>query len=60
MAVTMTQYMTGATVQLVSVCAWCPRRSYVPLRKGQEYTHGICVTHLKELREDLKRRRLQC
>lgn len=34
---------------LVKVCAWCPKKYYPALKQGQEYTHGMCKKHYKEL-----------
>lgn len=34
-------------IDLVWVCAWCGTKKYPPLKKGQTYTHGICVFHKK-------------
>ncbi len=42
---------------LVSVCAWCPKFSHPKLKSGEEYTHGICTNHLRQLRKELKQRR---
>lgn len=36
--------------QLVNVCAWCPKDGYPMLKAWQEYTHGICRRHYKEVR----------
>lgn len=32
----------------VVVCAWCPETSYVQLKPGEVYTHGMCDRHLAE------------
>lgn len=34
---------------LVKVCAWCPKDEYPSLKKGEEYTHGMCRRHYREL-----------
>jgi hypothetical protein len=30
---------------LVWACAWCSPDTYRPLKKGEAYTHGICLVH---------------
>ncbi len=37
------------SVQLVSVCAWCPKDIYPTLMSNQEYTHGLCKKHYRQL-----------
>lgn len=34
---------------LVKVCAWCPKADYPLLKKGEEYTHGMCRKHYRQL-----------
>ena len=34
---------------LVSVCEWCPKGNYPVLKGGEEYTHGMCRKHYKQL-----------
>ncbi len=51
------------TVRLVWACAWCDSRTYPRLKRGEEYTHGICTYHNKQLRLETahlfsKRRRM--
>lgn len=44
-------------IRLVLVCAWCPKVSHTPLRENEEYTHGICKTHEREVMGQLKSRK---
>lgn len=34
---------------VVFACAWCSPLTYKPLKKDQEYTHGICAEHKQKL-----------
>ena len=34
---------------LIKVCAWCPKADYPALRPGQDYTHGMCRKHYRQL-----------
>jgi hypothetical protein len=34
---------------LIKVCAWCPKKDYPQLQSGQDYTHGMCHKHYREL-----------
>ncbi|MGI8419563.1 MAG: hypothetical protein ACR2LN_02865 [Candidatus Levyibacteriota bacterium] len=38
-----------AQPKIVWACAWCAPSTYTPLRRGQEYTHGICNDHKQQL-----------
>ena len=40
--------------KLVWACAWCPKRTWKPLKKGQNYTHGICPKDLAVMLKQLQ------
>lgn len=44
----------GRRVFLVLACAWCPKEKYPPLKKNEEYTHGICREHKQKILKDFK------
>jgi len=35
--------------KLIKVCAWCPKKDYPKLEVNQEYTHGMCLKHYRQL-----------
>lgn len=37
------------TKPLIKVCAWCPKDTYPALKPGEEYTHGMCHKHYRQL-----------
>jgi hypothetical protein len=37
------------SIKLIWACAWCGPDTYSPLKKGEEYTHGICMLHKVKL-----------
>lgn len=39
-------------IRLIMVCAWCPKNRYQPLKKNEEYSHGICKTHLTQVTKE--------
>lgn len=57
MAVSMIHYYTGERVRLVFACAWCPKSKQPDIKQDEEYSHGICETHYRELMEELKKKR---
>jgi len=34
---------------LIKVCAWCPKKEYPALKPWEEYTHGMCRKHYRQL-----------
>lgn len=36
-------------INLIWACAWCPKNTWKPLKKGQNYTHGICPKDKKRV-----------
>lgn len=59
MQTTMIQYQTGEEVQLILVCAWCPKSGYPMLEQGQEYSHGMCDDHLEVMMGGLHERKVR-
>lgn len=35
--------------KFIKVCAWCPNTNYPALSINEEYTHGMCLKHYKQL-----------
>lgn len=40
---------SGNGKTLIKVCAWCPKKDYPQLKPTEEFTHGMCRKHYREL-----------
>src|SRR4051812_4836365 len=40
---------SGNGKTLIKVCAWCPKKDYPKLEPWQEYTHGMCRNHYRQM-----------
>ncbi len=47
--------MQNKLTKLIWVCAWCGSKARIPLKKRQQYTHGICSLHKKQVIAELAR-----
>lgn len=42
--------------RVVQVCAWCPEKTFISLKSGEVYSHGMCRKHLAEWTSKVRKR----